>query len=117
MIDASSWTGSSDVGVDGAAGGYTGVLWADTTNGSADDGLTVTPNGGDTGKTLFFPNAGWRQSGIAGYYGSRGFYLSADQHTTSTTNAWDLTFASTLTSGRMNYNSKLYAYSIRCVRS
>ena len=114
MIDA-PFTGSGNVsGID--AGGYTTVSWANTTNGSADDGLTVTPNGGDTSKTLFLPNAGIRNgtSGAVQNYGLRGYSWSAEQRDTS--QAWHLTFHSGNSGGILDAY-KLHAKSLRCVRS
>ncbi len=79
LIDA-PFTGSGAVSGTNA-GGYTTVSWADTADGSSDDGLTVTPNGGDTTKTLFIPNAGYRRdtTGTVLVYGSWGFSWSADE--------------------------------------
>ena len=119
MID-SPWTpaSTSEVSGDGSTGGYTSVSWKDTANGSADDGLTITPNGGDTGKTLFFPNTGRRDIGGATQnYGTYSYYFSADQLQSYTSDAWRLLFSSNYSSGRMNLTNKLNAYSIRCVRS
>ncbi len=119
MIDSSRWSLSSPstASGDGNVGGYTAVSWADTANGSADDGLTVTPNGGDTTKKLFIPNAGIRYntSGATGVYGSRGYSWSAEEYDTSY--AWRLYFGSGAYSGGINSYTKLNAYSVRCVRS
>ncbi len=95
------------------------MSWANTANGSADDGLAITPNGGDTGKTLFIPNAGWRNdtSGIADAYGAGGYSLSAEESQSNTIGAWRLFFSSSYSSGRISYVTKLSPYSIRCVRS
>ncbi len=103
-------------------GGYTGVSWKDTANGSADDGLTVTSNVGDTTKTLFIPNAGSRHytSGVANGYGERGTYWSTDQYPSYTANAWDLRFnnsGSAYTSGFIGHSTKFMAFPLRCVRS
>ncbi len=85
----------------------------------AGNGATITPNVGDTGKTLFFPNSGIRYTtGVDNYYGSRGYYWSANQNPSDTLYAWRLYFSgSVYTSGIISRNPKLDAYSIRCVRS
>ena len=123
LIDASSWSPSltNAAAGDGTSSGYTAVSWANTANGSADDGLAVTPNGGDTTKKLFFPHAGRRyisgSTGSAGNYGSEGWYLSADQYPSNTSTAWRLYFYSGTSSGGIGNGTKLEAISLRCVRS
>ncbi len=113
LIDASSV--SSGANGDGASGDYTGVSYAS----GAGNGATVTPNGGDTGKTLLLLNAGQRwvsgSNGVVSEYGSYGRFWPADQSNTS--NAWYLCFSSAYPSGRINGSGKLSAFSIRCVRS
>ncbi len=81
--------------------------------------MTIKPNGGDTGKTLFIPNAGVRNytNGTASGYGSEGHSWTAEEITSNTTTAWNLFFYSGITFGSINTYSKLYAKSIRCVRS
>ncbi len=90
-----------------------------TTNGAADNGLTVTPNGGDTSKTLFIPHSGYRNDtdGRAANSGTDGYYWSALQHATSTSDAWRLFFNGSYTTSSMQTDAKLDAHSIRCVRS
>ena len=109
-----------EVNGDGTSSGYTAVSWKDTANGSADDGATITPNGGDTTKTLFLANAGMRMiSGSARNYDTWGYSWSAEQHPTTASNAWRLVFGSdtAYSSGNMYSVTKLDARSIRCVRS
>ena len=118
MIDVpASWSLASTSGVygDGSSDGYTAVSWAEGTG----KGATITPNGGDTTKTLFFPNAGYRRgdNGAAVNYGSWGYFWSADQYPNNTSSVWQLIFHSGASSGLIYDAGKLYALPIRCVRS
>ena len=86
----------------------------------AGNGATITPNGGDTGKTLFFPNSGRRSytDGGAFDYGEQGRFWSADQVQSGATLAWYLLFSSGgYSSGRITNITKITANYIRCVRS
>ncbi len=118
LIDASSWTPAvTNIAGDGDVGGYTYAVWV----AGAGNGATITPNGGDIAKKLFFPNTGRRDyaSGAVQYYGLAGTYKSANEYQSYTSSAWTLHFAgaSVSTSGVIGYNYKLDAMSIRCVRS
>ena len=121
LIDAPNWSlsSSSEIVGDGSSNGYAYAVYARTTVGAADNGLTVTPNSGDTTKKLFFPNAGYRNNtnGVVQYYGERGYYWPADQNPNETSRAWLLYFYSVYTSGRIGSSTKIYARPIRCVRS
>ncbi len=117
LIDA-PWDGSGNVdGVD--AGGYTAVVSYTYEADVAGTGVTVTPNGGDTGKTLFIPNAAYRRdtNGVVYDYGDRGLYWSIDEHPSDISWTWRLQFSSTYPSGSIGNSEKLNAFSIRCVRS
>ncbi len=121
LIDA-SWTPASTSFVVGVnAGGYTTVVSYTYEADVAGTGATIKPNGGDTAKTLFIPNAGGRNgtTGTASYYGDSGRFWSTDRDSNNTSNAWDLRFysGSAYTSGYIGYSDKIAAYSIRCVRS
>ncbi len=115
LIDA-PWDGSGNVAGDGASGGYTAVVSYTYESGSSGTGATLKPNGGDTSKTLFLPNAGIRNgtSGAVQNYGLRGYSWSAEQRDTS--QAWHLTFHSGNSGGILDAY-KLHAKSLRCVRS
>ena len=119
LIDADSWSqaATSSVYGDGSEGGYTTIVSYTANAGSAGTGITVKPNGGDTGKTLFFSNASFRHynDGAVNSYGQQGFYWSAELRTTNTSNAWYLSFGDS--SGRTDASNKLFAMSIHCVRS
>ncbi len=98
------------------AGGYTAVSYVS----GAGNGFTVTPNVGDTGKTLFFPNAGFRSSsGTVVGYGEYGYFWAAEENQSQTSSAWMLYFGSgsNATSGIIGYSDKLQSRPIRCVRS
>ncbi len=99
--------------------GYTTITSYTYDTGSPGMGATIKPNEGDTDKTLFIPNAGYRinSSGARSNDGSQGRYWPAEQYPSNTANAWRLYFTSTYTSGTMGYGAKLDAMSIRCVRS
>ncbi len=117
LIDASGWSPASTsiVAGDGLSSGYTTVSWLT----GAGKGATITPNAGDTGKTLFIPNAGNRNrsDGVVYAYGSWGYSWSAEEHPSSTSYAWYISFYSSYISGSISSSGKLEAKAIRCVRS
>ena len=120
MIDASSWSPASGTVAGTNAGGYTAVVSWTYEVGSSGTGATLKPNGGDTGKTLFIPNTGYRDrsDGDDAGYGMQVRSWSADERL-STSNTWFLYFASgsDYSSGSISYNNNLNALPVRCVRS
>ena len=118
LIDA-SWTPASTSFVVGVnAGGYTTVVSYTYEADVAGTGATIKPNGGDTAKTLFLPNAGLlNPDGATEAYGVVGYYFSADQYPNNTSSVWQLIFHSGASSGLIYDAGKLYASSLRCVRS
>ena len=102
-------------------GGYTTRVSYTSETGSSGTGVTIKPNGGDTGKTLFLPNAGIRSDsdGTALVYGEDSHSWAAEQYPDNTIRGWYLMFRpyANYDLGRMNALSTLLAYSIRCVRS
>ncbi len=122
LIDASSWSQAAySSSGDGVSGGYTTIVSFTYETGVAGKGVTIKPNGGDTSKTLFIPNAGIRNDtdGTAGRYGAQGFSWSAEENPNYTSQAWYLLFSSgsTYSSGYISNSTKLQARTIRCVRS
>ncbi len=122
LIDASSWSPSSTSYANGVnAGGYTTVVSFTYQAGVAGKGATIKPNGGDTTKTLFLPNSGFRYDtdGAAQVYGTTGYLWSIEQSPRYTSQAWFLEFASGSASyGSIGQNmNKLTAKPLRCVRS
>ncbi len=114
LIDAPSVTEGGGVGDGVNAGGYTAVSYTE----GAGNGLTITPNKGDTSKRLFFSNAGDRRNTDGGvrYYGEQGYYFSSELNSSESL-AWFLIFHIGRTFGSITNNSKLNAQPIRCVRS
>jgi uncharacterized protein (TIGR02145 family) len=80
----------------------------------ASGGAVITPKAGDTSKTLFFSNTGYRNSSGPMYQGGES-YIWTSTPVDGTSSMYRFTFSSS--SGFMYYNSKLLGFSVRCVRT
>jgi uncharacterized protein (TIGR02145 family) len=97
--------------------GTTSGTWTTTSwTTGASGGATITPKSGDTTKTLFFPAAGFRRgsTGVADAQDTEGHYWSYTPHDVTT--AYRLGFYGGASAGNVSAASKLYGFSVRCVR-
>ncbi len=77
--------------------------------------VTKAVGGVAAGQELWFPNASYRQTTGATFPGGNiGDYWASNQYDGS--NAYALHFYSSVPTGGLSYGSKLYGFSIRCVR-
>jgi hypothetical protein len=89
---------------------YTNFSWT-----ASPGGATIIPKTGDTGKELWLPAPGHRiPDGTASQQGTAGYCWSSTLYETK---AYRLGFYTASPTGTVVDTSKLYAFSVRCVRT